>query len=122
MPFPRLHLDPEHEMFRDQVRRYLKDNMADKVAKWRDQAHVDREDFKAFGDNGWLCLWAEEEYGGPGIRDIRYDQIDGQIDFRGATQLVEQADVLTRTEELSKTRPIQKRPTAMASMMIQRPA
>ena len=52
MPFPRLHLDPEHEMFRDQVRRYLKDNMADKVAKWRDQAHVDREDFKAFGDNG----------------------------------------------------------------------
>ncbi|MGB2203097.1 MAG: acyl-CoA dehydrogenase family protein, partial [Pseudooceanicola atlanticus] len=58
MPFPRLHLDPEHEMFRDQVRRYLKDNMADKVAKWRDQAHVDREDFKAFGDNGWLCLWA----------------------------------------------------------------
>ena len=75
MPFPRLHLDPEHEMFRDQVRRYLKDNMADKVAKWRDQAHVDREDFKAFGDNGWLCLWAEDEYGGPGIRDIRYDQV-----------------------------------------------
>lgn len=75
MPFPRLHLDPEHEMFRDQVRRYLKDNMADKVAKWRDQAHVDREDFKAFGDNGWLCLWAEEEYGGPAIRDIRYDQV-----------------------------------------------
>ena len=26
-------------------------------------------------------------------------QIDGQIDFRGATQLVEQADELTRTEE-----------------------
>jgi len=75
MPFPRTHLEPEHEMFRDQVRRYLKDNMTSKVGKWREQAHVDREDFKAFGDNGWLCLWAEEEYGGPGIRDIRYDQI-----------------------------------------------
>ena len=75
MPFPRTHLEPEHEMFRDQVRRYLKDNMAAKVGKWREQAHVDREDFKAFGDNGWLCLWAGEEYGGPGIRDIRYDQI-----------------------------------------------
>ncbi len=31
--------------------------------------------------------------------DIRYDQIDGQIDFRGATQIVEQNDELTRTEE-----------------------
>lgn len=75
MPFPRMHLEPEHEMFRDQVRRFLRDTMADKVPQWRAQGHVDREDFTAFGANGWLCLWAEEEYGGPGIRDIRYDQI-----------------------------------------------
>lgn len=75
MPFPRTHLDPEHEMFRDQVRRFLKDTMAEKVGKWREQGHVDREDFTAFGANGWLCLWADEAYGGPGIRDIRYDQV-----------------------------------------------
>ncbi|OWU85134.1 acyl-CoA dehydrogenase [Oceanicola sp. 22II-s10i] len=75
MPFPRPHLAPEHEMFRDQVRRYLKDNMQAKVPKWREQGHVDREDFAAFGANGWLCLWAGEDYGGPGIRDIRYDQV-----------------------------------------------
>lgn len=75
MPFPRTHLDPEHEMFRDQVRRFLKDEMSAKVPKWREQGHVDREDFATFGANGWLCLWAEEAYGGPGIRDIRYDQV-----------------------------------------------
>ncbi|WP_375174658.1 acyl-CoA dehydrogenase family protein [Pseudooceanicola sp.] len=75
MPFPRTHLEPEHEMFRDQVRRFLKDTMSGKVGKWREQGHVDREDFTAFGANGWLCLWAEEDYGGPGIRDIRYDQV-----------------------------------------------
>lgn len=75
MPFPRLHLDPEHEIFRDQVRRWLRDNMAGKVPQWREQGHVDRADFRAFGEQGWLCLWAEEEYGGPGIRDIRYDQV-----------------------------------------------
>lgn len=75
MPFPRTHFEPEHEMFRDQVRRWLKDNLADKVGKWRQQGHVDREDFRAFGEQGWLCLWAEEEYGGLGIRDIRYDQV-----------------------------------------------
>lgn len=75
MQFPRTHLEPEHEMFRDQVRRFLKDTMAAKVPKWREQGHVDREDFAALGAQGWLCLWAEEEYGGPGIRDIRYDQV-----------------------------------------------
>ncbi|WP_109468002.1 acyl-CoA dehydrogenase family protein [Albibacillus kandeliae] len=75
MQFPRTHLEPEHEMFRDQVRRFLKDTMSDKVPKWRAQGHVDREDFLAFGAQGWLCLWADEQYGGPGIRDIRYDQV-----------------------------------------------
>ncbi|EAQ02904.1 Acyl-CoA dehydrogenase, C-terminal:Acyl-CoA dehydrogenase, centralregion:Acyl-CoA dehydrogenase, N-terminal [Pseudooceanicola batsensis HTCC2597] len=75
MPFPRTHLEPEHEMFRDQVRRYLKAHMQAKVPHWRTQGHVDREDFTAFGANGWLCLWAGEEYGGPAIRDIRYDQV-----------------------------------------------
>lgn len=75
MQFPRTHLEPEHEMFRDQVRRFLKDTMSDKVPKWRAQGHVDREDFLAFGTQGWLCLWADEQYGGPGIRDIRYDQV-----------------------------------------------
>ncbi|MBV7407823.1 acyl-CoA dehydrogenase family protein [Maritimibacter sp. DP1N21-5] len=75
MPFPRVHLEPEHEMFRDQVRRYLRDTMSDKVSKWREQGHVDKEDFLAFGEQGWLCLWADEEHGGLGIRDIRYDQV-----------------------------------------------
>lgn len=75
MPFPRTHLEPEHEMFREQVRRYLKTNMSAKVPKWREQGHVDREDFEAFGENRWLCLWADEEFGGLGIRDIRYDQV-----------------------------------------------
>ncbi|OWU70921.1 acyl-CoA dehydrogenase family protein [Phaeobacter sp. 22II1-1F12B] len=75
MPFPRTHLEPEHEMFREQVRRYLKTNMSAKVPKWREQGHVDREDFEAFGENGWLCLWADEEFGGLGISDIRYDQV-----------------------------------------------
>ncbi|AVO37972.1 acyl-CoA dehydrogenase family protein [Pukyongiella litopenaei] len=75
MPFPRTHFEPEHEIFRDQVRRWLRDNLAEKVGKWREQGHVDRDDFRAFGDRGWLCLWADEEYGGPGIRDIRYDQV-----------------------------------------------
>lgn len=75
MAFPRTHLEPEHEMFRDQVRRFLRSTLSGKVAKWRAQGHVDREDFLSFGQQGWLCLWAESQYGGPGLRDIRYDQV-----------------------------------------------
>ncbi|MFD2853762.1 acyl-CoA dehydrogenase family protein [Seohaeicola zhoushanensis] len=75
MAFPRMHLEHEHEMFRSQVRRFLQQNMSAKVPKWRAQGHVDREDFRTFGAQGWLCLWAEENFGGPGIRDIRYDQV-----------------------------------------------
>ncbi len=75
MAFPRMHLEPEHEMFRDSVRRYLKEELSGDVERWREQGHVDREAFRKFGEQGWLCLWAEEEYGGIGVRDIRYDQI-----------------------------------------------
>ncbi len=75
MAFPRTHLLAEHEMFRDQVRRFLKAEMAGKVERWRAQGHVDKEDFRAFGRQGWLCLWAGEDYGGLGVRDIRYDQV-----------------------------------------------
>jgi len=60
MAFPRMHLEPERELFRDQVRRWLKANMTGKVPRWREQGHVDRADFLAFGEQGWLCLWAEE--------------------------------------------------------------
>jgi acyl-CoA dehydrogenase len=75
MAFPRTHFEPEHDMFRDSVRRFLQAELAGNVERWREQGHVDRDAFLKFGQQGWLCLWAEEAYGGLGIRDIRYDQI-----------------------------------------------
>ncbi|WP_118137091.1 acyl-CoA dehydrogenase family protein [Oceanicella sp. SM1341] len=72
---PRLHFEPEHDMFRDSVRRFLTAEMAPQVARWRAQGHVDREAFLRMGAEGYLCMWAGEEHGGLGITDLRFDQV-----------------------------------------------
>ncbi|MDH3266023.1 MAG: acyl-CoA dehydrogenase family protein, partial [Gammaproteobacteria bacterium] len=36
---------------------------------------VDREAFLKAGEQGLLCMWADEKYGGAGISDFRFEQI-----------------------------------------------
>lgn len=72
---PRLHFEPEHEMFRDSVRKFLSAEMTPQVDRWRDQGHVDRAAFKRMGEEGYLCMWADEAYGGLGITDLRFEQV-----------------------------------------------
>ncbi len=67
--------DPEHEMFRDSFRRFLAQEVAPHVERWREQGHVDREAFRRAGGQGYLLMWADERYGGAGIRDFRYEQV-----------------------------------------------
>jgi alkylation response protein AidB-like acyl-CoA dehydrogenase len=71
----RLIFDPEHESFRDGVRRFLQREIAPHTDKWREQGFVDRWAFTKMGEQGYLLMWAAEEYGGAGIDDFRYDQI-----------------------------------------------
>ena len=75
MAFPRVHLEEEHEMFRDSARKFLQKELSGDVERWRAQGHVDREAFLKMGEQGLLLLWAEEQYGGLGIRDLRYEQV-----------------------------------------------
>lgn len=67
--------DEEHEMFRDTVRRFLKSEVAPHAARWREQGIVDRAAWKKAGEAGLLMLYADPEYGGAGIDDLRYDQV-----------------------------------------------
>lgn len=71
----RLIFDTEHETFRDGVRRFFQKEIAPHTDKWREQGFVDRWAFTKMGDQGYLLMWADEEYGGAGIDDFRYDQI-----------------------------------------------
>jgi acyl-CoA dehydrogenase len=88
MAMQRLIFDADHEMFRDQVRRFFQKEIAPHAAAWRERGYVDREAYLKAGEQGYLMMWADPEYGGAGVSDFRYEQIvyeenirNGEIGF-----------------------------------------
>lgn len=67
--------DEEHEMFRDAARSFLQNEIGPHADRWAEQEIVDREAFLKAGEQGMLCMWADEKYGGAGVSDFRYEQI-----------------------------------------------
>ncbi len=67
--------DDDHEMFRDATRRFLQAEVEPHRDRWCEQGQVDPEIYLKAGEQGLLCMWVDEAYGGSGIRDFRYDQI-----------------------------------------------
>ncbi|MFV8819391.1 acyl-CoA dehydrogenase family protein [Haliea sp. E17] len=65
----------EHHMFRESVRRFLQAEAVPHMDEWRRQGAVDRDIFRKAGEQGFLFMWGDEQYGGLGINDFRYDQI-----------------------------------------------
>jgi alkylation response protein AidB-like acyl-CoA dehydrogenase len=78
----RMTFEPEHELFRDSVARFFRAEIAPHSQGWREQGYVDREAFRKAGEQGYLLLWAPEEYGGAGIVDYRYEQIVNEENIR----------------------------------------
>ncbi|MFP5305817.1 MAG: acyl-CoA dehydrogenase family protein [Gammaproteobacteria bacterium] len=68
-------LSAEMEMFRDSARKFFQTEIRPHSERWRAAGIVDREAFVKAGAAGYLCMWADEKYGGLGIRDFRYEQI-----------------------------------------------
>lgn len=71
----RLIFDEDHEMFRDSVRRFMQAEVEPNVEQWRADGRCDPAAFLKAGEQGLLCMWAGEEYGGAGIDDFRFEQI-----------------------------------------------
>jgi len=67
--------DEEHEIFRDAARTFLKNEVMPHRDRWHGQGIVDREAFARAGEQGFLLMWADEQYGGAGVDDFRYEQI-----------------------------------------------
>jgi acyl-CoA dehydrogenase len=64
----------EHELFREQVRRFVDKEVAPEVAGWNERGMVDRAIWKRLGEEGLLGANAPVEYGGSG-GDFLYDAI-----------------------------------------------
>ncbi len=67
--------EQEHEIFRDSVRAFMKNEIGPNTDRWHEQGIVDREAFLKAGEQGLLLMWADEKYGGAGVPDFRYEQI-----------------------------------------------
>jgi alkylation response protein AidB-like acyl-CoA dehydrogenase len=67
--------EEEHEMFRDSVRSFLRNEIQPHSDRWSEQGIVDREAYEKAGEMGLLLMWAEEKYGGIGVSDFRYEQV-----------------------------------------------
>src|SRR5262245_28267692 len=64
----------EHELFRDQVRRFVDKEVAPKVEEWNARGTSDRATWKRAGAEGFLGVCAPTEYGGAGA-DFLYAAI-----------------------------------------------
>jgi alkylation response protein AidB-like acyl-CoA dehydrogenase len=78
----RLIFESEHETFRDSVRRFFQAEVAPHSDRWRSQGFVDRDAFRRVGAQGYLLMWAAEEFGGANATDLRYEQIVHEENIR----------------------------------------
>lgn len=59
-------MDPDLELYRDMVRRFVATEVDPHQARWRQQQHVDRDLWRKAGALGFLLADIPEEYGGAG--------------------------------------------------------
>ena len=72
---PRNIFTEEHNMFASSFRDFVKKEIEPYHAKWEKDQMVSRESWAKLGEAGYLCPQVEEQYGGLGIKDFRYNAI-----------------------------------------------
>jgi alkylation response protein AidB-like acyl-CoA dehydrogenase len=65
----------EHESFRQTVRTFMDREVVPHHKEWEAAGAVSREVWRAAGEQGLLCFDVDEEYGGAGVRDFRYNMV-----------------------------------------------
>ena len=58
---------PEHEIFRDTVRRFVEDELAPRAREFDEMGRIDKSLFKKMGDLGMLGLRYDPKWGGAGL-------------------------------------------------------
>jgi acyl-CoA dehydrogenase len=59
--------DADLELFRDNFRRFLADHIEPYYVGWEKEGIMPREVWNKLGENGYLCVYMPEEYGGYGV-------------------------------------------------------
>lgn len=78
----------EHEMFRDQVRRFIERDFLPDLPRFEEQGLVSRAFWRKAGEAGLLCPGVAEAYGGLGL-DFRYNTIvNEEMSYAGASDSI----------------------------------
>jgi acyl-CoA dehydrogenase len=76
---------PEHELFRDQVRRFLERELVPHLERWEAAGIIDRGFWTKAGEAGLLCPTVPEAFGGPGL-DFGFNAVIGEeVAYAGST-------------------------------------
>ena len=67
--------EPEHEDFRESVRRFVSEEISPNFEQWESDGMMPREVFQKAGEKNMLAMAAPEEYGGMGLDDYRFNQV-----------------------------------------------
>ena len=65
----------EQQLFARSVRDFVAKEIVPYNAKWEKAQMVSRESWLKLGEAGFLCMAVDEQYGGIGIKDFRYNAI-----------------------------------------------
>lgn len=65
----------EQQMFREAYRKFLSAEIVPHMESWREAGIVDRDAFRKAGEQGFLMVWPDEQYGGMGDADFRFEQV-----------------------------------------------
>ena len=75
----------DHELFREQVRKFFDKELTPHLQRWEEEGIVDRELWNRCGEAGLLCPTVPEAYGGLGL-DFGYNAvIDEELAYAGST-------------------------------------
>ena len=71
----RRHFNEEQNIYRKSVRSFLEQEVVPHQDAFEDAGQVPKELWQKAGAQGFLCPWADEELGGAGANDFRYEQV-----------------------------------------------
>ncbi len=67
--------EQDHNIFRENFRKFCETEIQPHQERWIEQGIVDREAWQKAGAQGFLAPFVSEEYGGLGLTDFRYSQV-----------------------------------------------
>jgi acyl-CoA dehydrogenase len=65
----------DQQMFRAEFRKFVEQEVAPHMPRYREEGIVDREIYRKAGEAGFLLIWADPQFGGVGDSDFRFEQI-----------------------------------------------